>query len=149
VPRKGRGSKRPPTQSGAPAQTPRTPVDAPYGEGERAIESQRRTPLPNYSAEPTNPGPAGASGPPPMAPADRLQAALMAAKGMAPPTNLLTEPTQRPQEPITSGLNIGPGPGTEVLASGDRAVRTLRMLAEVTADAGFANLAELAAQRNR
>lgn len=148
MPRKGPGSKR--TQSGAPAATPAPMVNAPYGEGERAIESQRRTPVPDYSQGTAAAGPPGAppSAPAP-APGDRLQAALLAAKGMAPPTNLLTMPTQRPGEPITSGLRIGAGPGPEVLHSGDRAVRTLRMLAEVTADPSFANLAELAAQRNR
>lgn len=139
------------TASGAPAATPVPPVDAPYGEGERAIESQRRTPIPDYSgpAGATVPAGAGATPPAPQSPADQLQAALMAAKGMAPPTNLLTTPTQRPNEPVTAGLNLGAGPGPEVLSTGDRAVRTLRMLAEVTADPSFAQLAELAAQRTR
>lgn len=143
-----RKSKRK-TLSGVPGQAPAPPVDAPYGEGERAIESQRRTPLPDYSGPPPVPAPAGAEPAAGLAPADRLQQALAAAQGMAPPTNILTTPTQRPDEPLTAGLRTGAGPGPEVLSSGDRAVRTLRMLAEVTADPSFANLAELAAMRSR
>lgn len=148
MPRKGKGSKRQPTLSGAPAQAPVGPVDSTYGEGERAIESQRRTPLPNYSGPPAASGPAGAG---PSTPPQQggLEAAMAAAAGMAPPTNALTSPTMRPGEPVTAGLRLGAGPGPEVLSSGDRAVRTLRMLADVTADAGFAHLAELAAQRGR
>jgi len=32
-----------------------------------------------------------------------------------PPVTPLTAPTQRPNEPITSGINMGPGPGTEAM----------------------------------
>jgi len=142
-----RSSKRK-TLSGAPASAPVPPADVPYGEGERSLESQRRTPVPDYSATaanaPTGAGPAASS-----APVDRLGMAMEAARGMAPPTNLLTQPTTRPNEPITAGLGVGPGPGPEVLATGDRTVRTLRMLADVTADAGFSELAELAARQTR
>jgi hypothetical protein len=138
------------TLSGVPGAPPTPPVDVPYGEGERALESQRRTPVPDYSATAAEGAPpAGAGSAVPGAPAGGLEMALQAAQGMAPPTNLLTAPTARPNEPLTAGLPIGPGPGPEVLASGDRTVRTLRMLADVTADAGFSQLAELAARQQR
>jgi hypothetical protein len=38
-----------------------------------------------------------------------------------PPVVGLTDPTQRPDEPITHGLPFGPGGGPEVLASKARA----------------------------
>lgn len=139
------------TLSGVPGATPTPPVDVPYGEGERSLESQRRMPVADYSAtaEGASGQPAGGGSANPQPPVGSLDQALAAAQAMAPPTNLLTQPSARPNEPLTAGLPIGPGPGPEVLASGDRTVRTLRMLADVTADAGFSELAEMAARQQR
>lgn len=144
------------TQSGVPGQAPASPVDVPYGEGERALESQRRMPVPDYSATAPTAGsapptaqPTGGGSALPQPPVGSLDQALAAAQAMAPPSNLLSQPSARPNEPLTAGLPIGPGPGPEALASGDRAVRTLRMLADVTADASFSELAEMAARQSR
>jgi hypothetical protein len=46
-------------------------------------------------------------------PTGQVQAAAQAAP-QAPVTELFT-PTQRPDEPITSGVAVGPGPGPEVM----------------------------------
>lgn len=144
------------TLSGQPGQTPVAPRGGPYGAGERALESQRRAPIPDYAASASgstpglSPGSPGVeSALPPQAPGDRLQQAMMTAQQMAPPQNMLTMPSQRPSEPLTAGLPIGAGPGTEVLNTGDSVVRTLRMLADITADPSFNLLAEQAAQRVR
>lgn len=42
----------------------------------------------------------------------------------------LTTPTQRPGEPITAGLGIGPGPGREALTGFDPRVQETQMLAQ-------------------
>jgi hypothetical protein len=157
VPRKGTGSK---TLTGAPAQRPVAPRGQPYGEGERALESQRRTPVP--SGPPPVPGmtasaPGGgtggsgsaAGGPDPaLLQQMRMQAALQAAGKMKPPRSLYAD-TQRPSEPITAGMAMGPGPGPEVIRTGDRVARTFRMLADVTGDPRFQELADLASRRGR
>lgn len=143
------------TLSGAPGGPARPPVNTTYGDGERALESQRRMPVADYSrrlqAVPNSGGaPPGSAEIPATQqdPADRLNAIMAMARNMAPPEPL-NRPTQRPNEPLTAGLPMGAGPGLEVLAPGDRVVRTLRMLADVTADASFTHLAEMAAQRMR
>ena len=73
---------------------------------------------------------------------------MQAASGMRPPTSLYA-PTQRPTEPITAGLPIGAGPGPEVIRTGDRVARTFRLMADVTGDPRFEQLADLAARRGR
>ena len=45
-------------------------------------------------------------------PTGQVQAAAQAAQ---PPVTELYAPTQRPDEPITSGVAVGPGPGPEVM----------------------------------
>jgi hypothetical protein len=45
-------------------------------------------------------------------PTGQVQAAAQAAQ---PPITELYAPTQRPDEPITSGVAVGPGPGPEVM----------------------------------
>jgi hypothetical protein len=46
-------------------------------------------------------------------PTSQVQAAAQAAQ--QPPVTELYAPTQRPNEPITSGVAVGPGPGPEVM----------------------------------
>lgn len=95
------------TQSGAPAQ----PIQAPtssmtYGEGEAALESQRRTPVPDFASSPT-PGPMASpqGGGQAAGGAPDLMAALQAAQAMEAPTSVMKDPTSRPGEPVTT-----PGP---------------------------------------
>ena len=54
-----------------------------------------------------------ASGTPGSTPAPAGQQGMPAPQG--PPVTQLTEPTQRPDEPVTSGADAGPGPGREAL----------------------------------
>lgn len=42
-------------------------------------------------------------------------ARMNAAPPMLPPVTRLDEPTQRPDEPVTAGVDVGPGPGSNVL----------------------------------
>lgn len=54
----------------------------------------------------------------PLAKTPDVRAMSASAMGMAPsqtPITPLYAPTQRPEEPITSGIPMGPGPGPEVL----------------------------------
>lgn len=152
MPRKGYGSK---TQSGAPAQAPVAPPGQTYGEGERQLESQRRMPLPSGSPPiPGATGGAGGAGPagpapaPQMPMAQKMARALQAMEAMNPGGNLY-QPTQRPSEPITAGMPMGAGPGPEALSTGDRTTRTLQLLADVTGDPRFAQLADRAARQAR
>lgn len=90
-----RSDMRPGPIAVAPSQT--------YGDGVAQAAAQQAIPVP--TASPTHP-PASAPGqaPPPQ---------------MAPPDpGLLTQPTTRPNEPVTAGLPIGPGPGPASLATG-------------------------------
>lgn len=74
---------------GGPTQPAKYISGLPYGEGQATYDQQTAAPMAsNNSPQPT------------------LQ--------MPEPTPLMA-PTERPDEPITSGINVGPGPGSEVM----------------------------------
>lgn len=80
----------------------------PYGAHQAEIQAQQAVPLANVPAPNVTP---------PAAPA---APAAMPPQGM--PSNPVqlgdfTRPTERPTEPITAGLPMGPGPGPEALSS--------------------------------
>jgi hypothetical protein len=79
-----------------------TSPNQPYGEAKQQMDAQRLSPM-------------GAADPLP-------NAATVPAGGDAPPPTMptfsgvpLTDPSQRPDEPITHGVDIGPGAGPEIL----------------------------------
>lgn len=100
MPRKARR-----TMSGEPGQAATTPVDAVYGEGERALESQRRMPVPDKAGPADEIGGGGGGRPAPTA-----AQALAAAQNMAPPEPVMAMPTARPGEDITAGMTGTPNP---------------------------------------
>ena len=82
--------------------------------------------------------PGGAGGAP------NIAALLEMVKGRGADAGMLTQPTMRPNEPITTGLPIGPGAGPEVLGhpTSTPAGRFLRVLSERTGNPWFAELAD-------
>lgn len=86
---------------GGPAQVISAAPNQAYGEAGQQRLAQRLAPM--GAAEPM---PAAASPTPDQQQAMRLPAFNGAA---------LTAPTERPNEPITAGVDIGPGPGPEIL----------------------------------
>lgn len=142
MPRKRRPAPAPGNQGGYGAQPAAAPTGMPYGEHQASIESQQALPMAQVNG--AGGGPTG----PPQDPAQRLQMAVEAARRMRPPAPL-TGPSQRPMEPITAGMASGPGPGPEVLRTGDRVARTFKLLAEVTGDATFDQLYEQSLMRGR
>lgn len=87
---------------GGPQQVLSTAPDQPYGEAKQQMDAQRLSPM-------------GAADPLP-------HAASVPAGGDAPPPTMPTfsgvglgDPSQRPGEPITHGVDIGPGAGSEIL----------------------------------
>jgi hypothetical protein len=74
----------------------------------------------------------------------------MAQMSRMPQVTPLNAPTQTPGEPLMAGVNMGAGPGAEVLpafARPDRSADVFYALAEATGDPEFARLAELAKGR--
>lgn len=76
-------------------QAAKAPTGLPYGEHKQLVDAQHAVPLPNT--------------PPPAAPIPPAGAGPAVALGP------FDRPTERPQEPVTTGLPTGPGPGPEVL----------------------------------
>lgn len=97
------------------------PTGVPYGQGQQLAEAQRAIPLPGPASTPqphaSRPSTTTAQSttPAPTIARDPMEAALAAALAMEPPVGGLARPSQRPNEPVTAGLAIGPGPGPEVL----------------------------------
>lgn len=84
------------------AQPVRTATGGPYGEAKQLAQAQQAAPLPQ-----------------PQAPPPGLQAqAHQAAQATPPPSRMIHAPSERPEEPLTTGLATGPGAGPEVLAGG-------------------------------
>ncbi len=150
------------TMSGAPGQAAAPVPGQTYGMG---VEQQRLAeamPAPNTRPPSGLPDPSGAAAaPPPAMPsageqvvppspdqvrAQQYQAALAAAQQMRGRAGILTNPTRRPQEPVTAGLPVGPGPGPEVLGvqRGNPTGIMLRQLAAATGDVYLRELADRA-----
>jgi hypothetical protein len=77
----------------------KTATGLPYGEAKALSDAQRTIPLPNM--------PAGG----PMAAPAAASSQMPALPGQQP----FMRPTERPNEPVTTGLPTGAGPGPEVL----------------------------------
>jgi hypothetical protein len=70
-----------------------------YGEGERALESQRRMPVPDRAGPAEAMGGGGGGGGQP-----DIAAALAQAQAMAPPAPITSQPSARPGEDLTAGM---------------------------------------------
>lgn len=118
------------------AQPVKVPTGGPYGRAKKLEDAQRQIPLP---------------GPPaPAPPADPIAAAQAwnPTQGATP----FDAPTTRKWEPVTAGLNTGPGAGPEALGrlapgSTTMVANTLQALAARTGDPDLAALAALAANQ--
>lgn len=102
----GAGSAR---TDGRPGQPLRTGSGLPYGDREALMAQERTAPM---AQAPT------VTAPPVTAPAGPAQQAAP----VGPPPPPFNAPTTRPNEPITHGVNHGPGGGTEVLPTPPAAV---------------------------
>ena len=97
--------------SSAATQAARYVSGLPFGQGKQTLAQQRAVPM---AATPA--AQVAAAG----APASMAQAMPQPGPSVVP----LTEPTQRPNEPITAGIDLGPGPGSSVLGLPDQAQQT-------------------------
>lgn len=99
-------------------QPPKAAPGQPYGEAKAQLDAQRAIPLSR------TPAPGGSPGPP-------STAALAGMLGGGGPVSVppLNSPSTRPNEPITSGLSTGPGPGPEALKYPAQASEDDQMLA--------------------
>ena len=89
-------------------QAPAAATGQEYGRAGAQLAAQRAVPLP--------------AAPPPPAPTDAAAAAGTAGGGTALPTGAAPfgRPTDRPGEPLTTGISSGPGAGPEALAAFSR-----------------------------
>ena len=116
----------------------RVPTGLPYGEATQLENAQRAAPLPG-GAQPV--------AQPQVNPRRQMLAqAIESARAMPNDGQPFGAPSDRPNEPITAGVDVGPGPGSEVLGYNPRTrvASTLRAIASATGDADIASLAELA-----
>lgn len=102
----------------------RVPTGQPYGEATALSNAQHQAPLPQTVAPPSDP-----------------RAALQSAKAFAMPNLDLGGATARPNEPVTSGVAAGPGPGPTQRFNG---AAMLRVLANATNDPFMRDLADQA-----
>lgn len=103
--REGQPGKPYPNRTDLRAQKVAVPPSAEYGQGEKLRRAQQAVPM------------AGAPAAPPPPPA----AAGQAGAGGAPvEMGDFTRPTERPGEPLTTGIPSGPGAGPEALAMNRR-----------------------------
>ena len=84
------------------SQPVRTPTGLGYGEAKQLQQSQSAAPVPAPQSPPVS----------------LDSQAYQAATATPPPQRLIHAPTERPGEPLTTGLATGPGAGPEVLAGG-------------------------------
>lgn len=130
------------TLSGATAQPVGPVAGQMYGAGVDQMQLQEQLPAPNSRADGRISVPVAPAQGPQGAPVDPHQAALTAAQAMPVGAGLLAR-SDRPGEPVTTGLPFGPGAGPEVLAlrQGNPTGNLMRELAQKTGDPYFAELA--------
>lgn len=110
-----------PSAAASATQPKRLPTGQGYGQRAAAEKALGAAPMPDRSTEAMlasgtgSPSPGGGVGAP-AAPDPMMAEFLAAAQAAQPPgEGLLTAPTTRPGEPITAGLDVGLGPGSDVL----------------------------------
>ena len=114
----GTGSMSPAAPAGMPdpmAQNPqgaKVPTGLQYGQRQALQQAQRSMPLPDVN---TIHAPQAGGGAPAALPPDHPDT-LAAAHSWTPPIQPLSRPSNRPGEPVQSGIPLGPGPGPEALA---------------------------------
>ena len=137
--------KRQETYSGQPAQRIRSVPGQRYGEGQETSQLQHAMPAPdNRLATQQAAGAVGAPAPP-LGTGPQLEeiAAMMARNGRL-SAGGWDGPTDRPDEPTTTGLPIGIGPGPEVLASNPAISPYGAWLRQLSAAVGDPKYAEMA-----
>lgn len=92
----GRLSKR---TDGGPGQKLQAPTGMPYGDHQALLAQERTAPMSQSNSIPPSAVPAAPAGP----------------GGTPPQLTPLDAPSARPGEPITHGVDIGPGAGSEAL----------------------------------
>src|SRR5271169_4893549 len=104
-------------------QRPQAPTGLPYGDRAKLVASQQA--LPMGAPAPAGPTPAaGQATPPP---------------GPAPGSLPFLGPTERPNEPVTAGLPLGPGAGPESLSMNQRTDPLVQAVAALNALGGQAD----------
>lgn len=120
------------------------PTGLPYGENQALSNAQRTIPMAPAPAPAGSPAPAAGSGGPVSPPAP------LPVPGARP----FLRPTERPNEPVTSGLPTGAGPGTEALGAfgqgmGENMAQMLGAAAQATASPTLAFLARQASAQGQ
>lgn len=136
------------TLSGAPAQPIGAIAGQQYGADQALMDVQRTLPAPQVDGVPVAPATAPATPGPQPGQVQRMDKAqvLELAKGLREKMGLLTQTSQRPQEPVTSGLSSGPGRGPEILQTVRRTPTgdTMRRIAQLSGDFDLAEIADRA-----
>lgn len=138
------------TASGAPAQAIQSVPGQRYGEGVQSAALQQQMPMPNaqagaeVTATDASASPAAAVTPP--SPQERYAAQLAAAQATT-GAGLLAQPTARPDEVVTAGMPIGPGPGAEAIQpiGGTPTAMFFEQVARLTGNGYYAQLGRRAA----
>jgi hypothetical protein len=95
-----------------PGQPAFAPTGLPYGDAQRLMQAQQQVAIPASRQGPApSPSPVSGGGAPMRAPSP--QRPQPGAPNLA---DLLSRPTLRPNEPVTTGLPVGPGAGPEAFA---------------------------------
>lgn len=122
-------------------QPPQAANNQAYGMKNEQLQAQKQIPLPQADGPGGGaPGPSPAGAPPPTQPVDVVAAARDFDPGITP----LSAPSQRPGEPVTTGLALGAGAGPEIFSQPTQAMKTadmLDMLAQTSGNDAFRNLA--------
>ena len=131
------------TQSGTPALAVASTPGVRYGEGQQYAQLQSNLPAPNNRAASAPPSASGGS-PPPSLPPEAAAANYVRPTFPLPEPGLLLAPTSRPNEPVTTGINLGPGEGPSALSMDVMQSPTGKMLRDLSRVTGRQMFADLA-----